>query len=103
MKKGLIHKDNLALAGDGTPVATSHRERKNAYANVRKMASLTVTVTVTFLSLTVTSAGIPLATASIMDMIYICWSIHRVISRYFPIIPVLQHMIRMDSFRPFFE
>lgn len=76
---------------------------KSASANVRKMASLTVTVTVTFLSLTVTSAGIPLATASIMDMIYICWSIHRVISRYFPIIPVLQHMIRMDSFRPFFE
>ena len=59
--------------------------------------------TVTFLSLTVTSAGIPLATASIMDMIYICWSIHRVISRYSPIIPVLQHMIRMDSFRLFFE
>ena len=28
VKKGLIHKDNLALAGDGTPVATSHRERK---------------------------------------------------------------------------
>lgn len=45
---------------------------KNAYANVRKMASLTVTVTGTFLSLTVTSAGIPLATAFIMDMIYIC-------------------------------
>ena len=45
---------------------------KNAYANVRKMASLTVTVTGTFLSLTVTSAGIPLATAFIMDMVYIC-------------------------------
>ena len=28
VKKGLIHKDNLALAGDGTPVVTSHRERK---------------------------------------------------------------------------
>lgn len=28
VEKGLIHKDNLALAGDGTPVVTSHRERK---------------------------------------------------------------------------
>ena len=26
---GLIHSDALALAGDGTPVVTSHRERKN--------------------------------------------------------------------------
>ena len=26
--KYLIHKDSLALAGDGTPVVTSHRERK---------------------------------------------------------------------------
>ena len=25
---GLIHSDDLALAGDGTPVVTSHRERK---------------------------------------------------------------------------
>ena len=25
---GLIHSDALALAGDGTPVVTSHRERK---------------------------------------------------------------------------
>ncbi|MFR7900869.1 MAG: hypothetical protein ACLU6Y_14365 [Ruminococcus sp.] len=101
--KGLIHKDNLALAGDGTPVATSHRERKNAYANVRKMASLTVAVTVTFLSLTVTSAGIPLATASIMDMIYICWSIHRVISRYSPIIPVLPTHDSHGFLQAFFE
>lgn len=29
VEKGLIHKDSLALAGDGTPVVTSHRERKN--------------------------------------------------------------------------
>ena len=28
---GLIHSDALALAGDGTPVVTSHRERKKAY------------------------------------------------------------------------
>lgn len=28
VKKRLIHKDSLALAGNGTPVVTSHRERK---------------------------------------------------------------------------
>lgn len=26
--KGLVHSDSLAVAGDGTPVVTSHRERK---------------------------------------------------------------------------
>lgn len=76
---------------------------KSVSANVRKMASLAVTVTGTFLSRTVTLDGIPLATAFIMDMIYICWSIHRVIFQYFPTIPVLQSMIRMDSFRLFSE
>lgn len=29
VKKGLIRPDSLALAGDGTPVVTSHRERKH--------------------------------------------------------------------------
>ena len=75
VEKGLIHKDSLALAGDGTPVVTSHRERKNVSANVKKTASTTVAVTVTFLSMTAISAGIPRATAFIMGMIYICWSI----------------------------
>ena len=28
VSKELIHKDSLAIAGDGTPVVTSHRERK---------------------------------------------------------------------------
>ena len=28
VSKNLIHSDSLALAGDGTPVVTSHRERK---------------------------------------------------------------------------
>ncbi len=76
---------------------------KSASANVRKMASLTVIVIVTFLSLTATSAGILPITAFTMAMTYICWSIHKVISRYFPIIPVLQGMIHMDFFRLFSE
>ena len=37
------------------------------------------------------------------ELIYICWSIHRVIFQYFPTIPVLQSMIRMDSSRLFSE
>lgn len=101
VEKGLIHKDSLALAGDGTPVVTSHRERKNVSANVKKTASTTVAVTVTFLSLTAISAGIPRATAFIMGMIYICWSIRKAIFRYFPTIPMLPNMIRTDFFKLF--
>ena len=91
------------------PLSPHTENVKNVSANVRKTASSTVAVTVTFLSLTATSAGIPLATASIMDMIYICWSIRKVIFRYFPIIPVLpthdshgflQAFFRMRSFLP---
>ena len=36
--KGLIHSDSLAIAGDGTPVVTSHRERKHRiYATAKKL------------------------------------------------------------------
>ena len=33
--KGLIHSDSLAIAGDGTPVVTSHRERKHRVCNCK--------------------------------------------------------------------
>ena len=33
---GLIHADSLALAGDGTPVVTSHRERKKRICNCKE-------------------------------------------------------------------
>ncbi len=56
VSKGLIYTNVLALAGDGTPVVTSHRERKNATA--KRKASPTANVTVTFPSLTVISDGI---------------------------------------------
>ena len=36
VSQGLIHKDALALAGDGTPVVTSHRERKKRICNCRE-------------------------------------------------------------------
>ena len=36
VSKGLIHSDSLALAGDGTPVVTSHRERKKRICNCRE-------------------------------------------------------------------
>lgn len=103
VEKGLIHKNSLALAGDGTPVVTSHRERKKRICKCKENGISGCNCDRYFLSRTVTLDGIPLATAFIMDMIYICWSIHRVIFRYFPTIPVLQSMIRMDSFRLFSE
>ena len=55
---GLIHSDALALAGDGTPVVTSHRERKSVSVNAKRMALLTANVTATFPSPIVISAGI---------------------------------------------
>ena len=36
VKKGLIHAGGLALAGDGTPVVTSHRERKKRICNCKE-------------------------------------------------------------------
>lgn len=36
VSKGLIHSDTLALAGDGTPVVTSHRQRKKRVCNCRE-------------------------------------------------------------------
>lgn len=34
--KALIHPDSLAVAGDGTPVVTSHRERKKRICDCNK-------------------------------------------------------------------
>ncbi len=36
VSKNLIHKDSLAIAGDGTPVVTSHRERKKRICNCKE-------------------------------------------------------------------
>ena len=36
VSKGLIHTESLALAGDGTPVVTSHRERKKRICDCKK-------------------------------------------------------------------
>ena len=69
---GLIHSDALALADDGTPVVTSHRERKSVSVNAKTMALLTANVTATFPSLIVISAGILLTTVIIMAMICTC-------------------------------
>ena len=85
------------------PLSPHTENVKNVSANVKKTASTTVAVTVTFLSLTAISAGIPRATAFIMGMIYICWSIRKAIFRYFPTIPMLPNMIRTDFFKLFSE
>ena len=39
---GLIHADALALAGDGTPIVTSHRERKKRICKCKENVSMTV-------------------------------------------------------------
>ena len=36
VSKDLIHKDSLAMAGDGTPVVTSHRERKKRICDCKE-------------------------------------------------------------------
>ena len=36
VSQGLIHADSLALTGDGTPVVTSHRERKKRICNCKE-------------------------------------------------------------------
>ena len=53
VSKGLIDTSSLSLAGDGTPVVTSHRERKNVSVTVPKKVLPIVNVIVSFLSLTV--------------------------------------------------
>ena len=70
---------------------------KSVSVNAKIMASLTANVTATFPSLIVISVGIPHVTAIIMVMICTCLLIHKVTYRYFPIFPVLQNMIHMDS------
>lgn len=36
VSKNLIHKDSLSIAGDGTPVVTSHRERKKCICKCKE-------------------------------------------------------------------
>ena len=83
VSKNLIHPNSLALAGDGTPVLTSHRERKNASVTVKKKEFLTVIAIAIIRSLTVISAGILPMTVGIMATICICSWIHKVISLCF--------------------
>ena len=77
VSKNLFHPDSLALAGDGTPVVTSHIERKNESVTARKMELQTANATAIFHSPTVISAGILLVPAGITVMICICLLIHK--------------------------
>ena len=101
VSKDLIHKDSLASAGDGTPVVTSHRERKNVSVNVKNKGLLTVNVIVIFLGSIVILAGILPVIVFIMDMIYICLSIPKATFLYFLITPTHQNMIHMFFCMPF--
>ena len=101
--ENLIHPDSLALAGDGTPVVTSHRERKNESVTARKMELQTANATAIFHSPTVISAGILLVPAGITVMICICLLIHKVTFLYSLIFLVPQLMIYMVFYRHFLE
>ena len=103
VSKNLFHPDSLALAGDGTPVVTSHRERKNESVTARKMELQTANATAIFHSPTVISAGILLVPAGITVMICICLLIHKVTFLYSLISLVPQRMIHMVFYRHFLE
>ena len=53
LEKGLINNTHLSIAGDGTPVVTSARERNTAFVTVPQKASMTATVNAIFPSRTV--------------------------------------------------
>ena len=93
---GLIHPDSLALAGDGTPVVTSHRERKKRICKC-KDNGITDCKCDRYFCLIVISAGILPVTVIIMAMICTCLLILKVTYRYFLIFAVLPNMIHMDS------
>lgn len=101
VSKNLIHKDSLSITGDGTPVVTSHRERKNVSANAKKMVSLTVTTTVIFPNRIVILAGILPVIVFITD-----YDLYMLVNSesdllYFLIIPAHPSMIRMGFCMPF--
>lgn len=72
VQKGLIDSHHMSVVGDGTPVRTSARNRKNAYATVKKMGLLTVTANAYFPSLTATVNGILRENATLTATIYTC-------------------------------
>lgn len=72
ISKGLIIPDSLALAGDGTPVVTSRRERKHRICDCVSNGIYNCDCDRYFSQPIVTLAGIPLEIVFIMAMTYIC-------------------------------
>ena len=68
----LISLKNLVLAGDGTPVYTSSKERKTVPANVWKMESGIANATASTTSRTAIPDGIPTTNVFTLDMTYTC-------------------------------
>ena len=104
VSQGLIHADSLALAGDGTPVVTSHERTQSVSVTAKKMVSLTADVTVTFPNPIVISDGIPHGTVFYhgYDLYMLVDSI-KATCLYSLIFPVLQNMIPTDSLYTFFR
>ena len=72
IKKELINSSSLSIAGDGTPVVTSTRERNTVAATVLPMALPLVTAHVTFHSRTAILAEIPQGNVFTSVMICTC-------------------------------
>ena len=94
---GLIHSDALALAGDGTPVVTSHRERKKRICKCKENGITDCKCDRYFSQPDCDIGWDSSRTVIIMAMICTCLLIRKVTYRYFLIFPVLPNMIPMDS------
>lgn len=103
LDKGLINNSHLTIAGDGTPIVTSARERNITFVTALKNVLQIVITNANSLSLTATWDRIRHATVFITDMIYICLS-HLILKATFPYFQCFllhQFMILMDFFIPF--
>ena len=101
--KGLIHKNALALAGDGTPVVTSHRERKKRICDCRKKGITDCKCDRYFSQPDCDIGWDSSRDCFIMAMIYTCSSTLKVTYLCFLIFPVLPSMILMDFCMHFSE
>ena len=84
---GLIRADALALAGDGTPVVTSHRERKSVSVNAKRDNGITDCKCDRYFSQPDCDIGWDSSrTVIIMAMICTCLLIRKVTYQYFLIL-----------------
>lgn len=103
VSQGLIHADSLALAGDGTPVVTSHRERKKRICNCKENGISNCRCDRYFSQPDCDIGWDSSRNCFITDTTCICLLIHKATCLYSLIFPVLQNMIPTDSCTLFSE